>query len=726
MATKTPKTKTQNNLPSEAPEFKPDEGTETTGNSIGTRYKSDFTQDLNQHDQYVLGFDPLEAMLVSQTYDDVSKETSNGITDGATTTIYLERSGRVVGQVPSGVMRAAGKKDAGKAELLDTVLQKYIIPNANAQYKFLAKQRMWQFYSSVYGFMIQFVDHHVAPTGYIGPDTWLISPRNFVPQSGRSSIRDMDYCHTITDVTATWIADLIEDVEEGRDDSGWDLDNLKKLYNAAKNNSLWEENPRDSFIARQRQYTSKHGQIPLVTRFETGEKGQWVSFVPYLGYLELRKTDNPHKTNRLPFFKKSCIPLFDSFYDLGDFQRSMPIQFAKDGLTNFYFEGIKMNIYPPTVVNANGVIKHTVDMSPGSVIQETQPNSVRRLETSTAGLSTYQAATTQMQGALQGLAGTTNTTLNAEAAMDPQFGKTPQALQMLAKQESTRDNLDRFYFEQEYEDMINYMLQVYINCSTEQTTVDLFSGEIADIIAQGYTDVLEMLEVNGKSMADWLKEVEADPTKELPDAASAKLKVKPSVFKDLSIDYQLDDGTSKKEDNEDKKAAMDSWLGIVAKMQNELQTIRNQGEEIDWKLIFTTYGIVSNVPNMDKIFKKVSPQEQQQALMAQAQQTQATAPVPQPHVAVRLNGDITPDQELNVAQQQGFASPGASPGQQPQVAGNQAVGGVQGGLPPGQQPVASTAPSLNGSGLPSPFRSPEVAAAHTAMMSHPLVQALAR
>jgi hypothetical protein len=40
-----------------------------------------------------------------------------------------------------------------------------------------------------------------------------------------------------------------------------------------------------------------------------------------------------------------------------------------------------MNLIPPIIVNANGVLKHTIDYREGSVMQETIPNSIRRLET---------------------------------------------------------------------------------------------------------------------------------------------------------------------------------------------------------------------------------------------------------------------------------------------------------------------------------------------------------
>src|SRR5258708_29749634 len=190
-------------------------------NDLSRRLREDYIFDVTAHDQYVLEFDAYEAMLMSMVYDSVSRETRSGITDGMTTTLAVEAAYRVVGQLPSGEVKAAGKNDTGKSVLLDIIRQKYIYPNANAQHPFLDKVRMWEFYKRVYGYMPMFVDWNISPTGYIGPDCWLWSPRNFIPQNGQTSIADMDYCHTISFVIASYFEEILEravrkvPVEEG-------------------------------------------------------------------------------------------------------------------------------------------------------------------------------------------------------------------------------------------------------------------------------------------------------------------------------------------------------------------------------------------------------------------------------------------------------------------------------------------------------------------------------
>jgi hypothetical protein len=115
--------------------------------------------------------------------------------------------------------------------------------------------------------------------------------------------------------------------------------------------------------------------VCLATRYEAGPDGEVDSLRPGSpATSRCVASNNPHKNGRIPFVIKYAQPLFDSFYGLGDFQRAKPLQFARDGLINFYFKGIKMNLIPPLVaLDANGVLKHTLDYREGGVMLETDP-----------------------------------------------------------------------------------------------------------------------------------------------------------------------------------------------------------------------------------------------------------------------------------------------------------------------------------------------------------------
>jgi predicted nucleic acid-binding protein len=547
----------------------------------------DFQEDLDAHDFYITDFDAYEAMLISKVYDSVSKKTNNAITDGESATLAIERAARVVGQLPSGQMKAAGKKDDGKAALMDIVVQKWIYPNANAQHPFLEKIRLWQLYSSVYGFMPMFYDWNVTATGYIGPDCWLWNPRNFIPQAGRTNVDDMDYAHAIAYVGVKFLEDLLDEPESG----GWDTEELKEVIRIAKEQSRMKDTSRDSLIDRIRTSSSVR-QIAMVTRFESGKDGEWVTFFPDQGYREVRRLKNPHNSGRIPFIVKYCLPLMDNFYGLGDFQRNKPLQFAMDGLTNFYFQGLKTNIMPPFVVNANGVIKHTIDKGPDAVIMETIPNSVRRLETSTAGLSTYQAAMTQLKGALMSQSGTTDTTLNQGNTNDPMFGRTPQALKMNQARESTRDNQDRFYLESAVQQLIECMVALIPEVGTTAMPIDLFSDDIAVIQEAGYDDVMKMVKLSNSK-------------------TSGRLTINPKEMKGLRYRFHLDPGSTARQDKSEIIQNILDFLGELSKFPNALEQMMQNGKMPDFEYIFGVLGSLSGIPGVEHFFTQAPPPQPQ-------------------------------------------------------------------------------------------------------------------
>jgi len=544
-------------------------------------YEKDYRSDLDVHDNYIIDFDAYEAMLISKTYDSVSKQTKNGITDSDAATMIIERSARVVGQLPEGEIKAAGKKDAGKALFMDILRQKWIYPNANAQRPFLEKIRLWETYSGVYGYMPMYYDWDVSPTGYVGPNCWLWNPRNFIPQQGRYSIADMDYVHAISYLGKSEIENLVENWSK---ESGWDLDNLKQLLETSKNTSKTSDAKRDSFVERGRTTGSIKDRIQIVTRYEAGEGGRWVSFAPDFACLQLRDIENPHKSGKIPFVIKPAIPLFDSFYNLSDMARAKPIQFAKDGLTNFYFQGIKMNIYPPTVVNAQGILKHTVSNEPGSIWEEIIPNSARRLETSTAGLATYQAAMGQMSGALQNVFGTTTTQSNADSAMSPQFGKTPEALKYQAGRESARDNQNRSLLQTAIEELMDGMMGLIPTMGTEQIPIDLFSEDIREIEKSGYPDITEIL---------------------LPNESlqTGRLVIDPTKLKGVTYRFDMTPDSTMKQDKETQRANYKDVLDTLAKSANILQSIQEStGKVPNYEKLLAGYFELADLPGIEEMF----------------------------------------------------------------------------------------------------------------------------
>lgn len=550
----------------------------------------DYSEDIEQHDGAITDYDAYEAMDMGKTYDPISRATGNGLTDNMTATIYLERAARVAGQLPEGETKAFGKKDYGKGQFLDILRTNWIYPNANAQFDFLTKMFIWQYGSSEYNIMPMYVDVNVnEATGYIGPDCWLWSPRMFIPQSGFTSITDMDYVHGLANKSAQFFQDILDDDE----DDTWDKDAIESIMSTLRENTKETDPKRDTLAYRERTKQSTR-QTLIATRYEAGKGGHWITFLPTMGCKVIRDIPNPHNNSRIPFVMKRCIPKLDSFYGNGDFQRSMPMQFANDGLDNFYFQGIKVNLFAPKAVNMQSAIRHTIVNEPGALWEFNGTPDFKNVDGSNAGLSTYQAAKGMAKGAIQSIAGTTDTRQNADSASDPGFGKTPEALKQIAAREGTRDNFDRGMLERAMTELIDLMYSI-IPTITSDIPVDMFSQEIEEIISSGATDLAEMFaHFKDTGMADYRM---SESGKQM------RIKLQPSAFKDITARFQMKQNSTAKQTREQQlQSVMDFW-SFMGKLPNALQQYQQAtGKTPDWEYTFGEIGKLMNLPFLGKMF----------------------------------------------------------------------------------------------------------------------------
>lgn len=578
----------------------------------------DYSEDLEAHDAATTDYDAYEAMDMGKTYDPESRKTGNGLTDNMTSTIYLERAARVAGQLPDGETQAMGKKDYGKGMFLDILRKNWIYPNANSQFPFLTKMFMWQYGSSQYNVMPMHYDIVVnETTGYIGPDCWLWNPRNFIPQAGITTIDDMDYVHALSYKSYQFFKDILDDEE----DDTWNKEELRSVIEQIKNATREPDPQRDTLHYRERMKQTAR-QVCIATRYEAGENGRWVTFLPDFGCTVIRNIENPHKNGRIPFVLKRCIPRIDSYYGNGDFQRSMPMQFANDGLDNFYFKGIKINLFPPTLVNMQSAVRHTISPKEGSVWEFNGTPEASRLQTSTAGLSTYQNAKGMAKGAIQSIAGTTDTRSNRESASDPGFGKTPQALQMIQQRESTRDNLDRGFLEQAMQELIDGFYSI-IPTVADRIPVDMFSHEIEEIIESGHDD-----------LADMFKHFRDQGYADIRISQSGKqmrIKLDPKAFEDIEARFQLKSNSTAKQTKEQQLESINMFWELLGKIPNALEQYKEQtGKTIDMEFAFGEMGKMLDLPFMDKMFTDAQPpQPQQQPDVAGQDAPPAPAGAPQ-------------------------------------------------------------------------------------------------
>lgn len=569
-----------------APSSTTSKSTSTKEDAYEYQYKKEYLDDWGVHRTYITTFDAYEAMLIGQVFDSVSLSVDGSkITDSYAATLAIERAARVMGKLPDGVVQPAGKADQGKAAFLDILRQKWIYPNANAQRDFETKIRLWQLYSSVYGYMPMFYDWNVSTTGYVGPDCWLWNPRHLIPQQGRTSIADMDHLTAMSWVGRPYLQNIMDNPVAG---DGWDRDAVQELLNKVDSETTGKDAQKDTLVDRNRVPMSVKKGICLATRYEAGEDGKWCTFAPDHGYVQVRELPNPHKNGKIPFVIKYSQPLFDSFYGLGDFQRAKPLQFARDGLTNFYFKGVKMNLIPPIVVNANGVMKHTIDYREGAVMMETLPNSIRRLDTSNAGLATYQAVQTSLTGSLLALYGTQNASIPGTDAMNPSQGKTPAAISLYGDKEATRDGQERSNLEAGIEELTEGFFSLVENIGTEKIPVNLFADDIKDIIKAGLTDV-----------KDLFKDFKINATR-----TGGQLTIDPKKLRGIEARFKIDPGSTAKQNQDAQRQALENWMATIGKLQNVIQ--QDPTITVNWPKIMEVYDTLTSIDGVDE-FITVNP-----------------------------------------------------------------------------------------------------------------------
>lgn len=436
-------------------------------------------------------WDNKEQALLAQTSDTFSGNvTRSRITDAALSTLAFERQARVAAQLPTGQVKPTGKADAGKAQLADLALHNYIIPNAGRDFDMLTLQRLWGVYASVYGSQPMFYDYYVGDD-YIGPYSKLVDVRMFYPQPGMNSIRESDWCIISTIATTDWLEDLIK-----KDKTSWDqkaLAKLKKLVDKGRPSRYLDAN-KESYTARTR-YSKElaEGQVELTTQFESGEDGHWITIAPDFPEAGvLRDIPNPHQSGRIPVVMRHCFPLMNSIFGLGDYERGMRIQKAKDSLTNLFLEGAKVRVFQPIKMDVTKVTPSTIKLQGGSKWQVRDMNAVQPVELGASSLQEFQSTFALLNGMLQNQFGTSDTTLNQDNSANPAFGKTPQALAMLQKRENARDAWDMFMHEQAtaelYEGMVN-LLSVKME---KPIQFNIFADEIAELSEEYGENVMEV------------------------------------------------------------------------------------------------------------------------------------------------------------------------------------------------------------------------------------------
>lgn len=548
-----------------------------------------------------VGWDIYEKLLHNKIADAISNDSPSQVFDPKLSTLSLERSYRVMAQLATGKAKAISKNDLGSAQLMDLIVDKYVNPNANAQFDLLTKFRMVDLYSNVYGNFFTLVDWDVKPNGYIGPDVWLLNIRDVFPQVGAISIDDSDQIIIRTWKTISFFEGLVKRKSEG-------FKNLSQIITKLNDKSGDKDN-KDTNSTSQRegdQYPKgesmrKKGYFEVLTRFE---KDRWVD-VCVDAELEFRDTKNPHDNEELPVTCKYSIPLLDDFMGMGDFERGASMQQVINANWNLYLNAVKMSIFPPVILNKNNMASpSSFSYIPGAkwLARNDISNVAMPIQLNPRGIETFNNTQQVANGSLLNLFGTTDTTVTQQT--DSGFGKTPQALQMQQSRENTRDNADRFFMEQYLTKTYKKMINLISKKQSSAITIRLFDSEIQDL-ARSYPEIKDMYDEN-----------------------TGKLTIDKKKTGSTMYDWEIVSGSTFATDTKTQQDNLTAMLQLFISNpqfgQILMQMLDKEGYEFKIGEAFKKIISNSGIQDWDKILVEKTPQEIGQSIMDQhAQQLQA-------------------------------------------------------------------------------------------------------
>lgn len=566
--------------------------------SIDTKLDKDsIFSDLHASDKYVEtkreGWDEKEDIFFCKNPDEITEdETKSQINDPRLATYALERAGRVCSQLPTGKPFALSKNDRGKNKLMNLVLNKWVYPNAKSQFPLITKFKLMDMYSYIYGSFFGLTDWVVDKRkGYIGPDLFLLNIRDVFPQAGAVSLEDSDFIYVSTLKTKEWL--------KNRDKDTWqNIDKVIKKVNGTSRSELPSERISTRYAEFYNSYdagSEENPYIELVTRYE---RDKWITFNPDSREI-IRTIENPHKNGELPVVSKHCFPLLDDFFGLGEIERGATLQKALNSLINLYFDGVKMQLFPPLQINPDEVIASSIKMRPGTKMYMDRPNqSVQAMAVSDKSLQTFQSSYNFLLGALENTNGTSSTQVAQE--YDSTAGKTPQALKMQAARENTRDMMDKYQMEVTVQNVVEKFVNLQANKMEAPLILSLFKAEI-DTIAKDFPDISEMFD----------------------SGEAGKLSINKELLKG-KYRFEVDSGSMIKRDDELELANLNTMLQVV--LQNAqidpatgrvasplIRVMEENGKKINTAELFKQWVIRAGVNDWDKIIIEDQQQEAQMA-----------------------------------------------------------------------------------------------------------------
>lgn len=510
-------------------------------------------------------------------------ENESGYVDPTLQTAILKQNNATMAQLPTGKVDFISGNYKGQSHLMDLILHKYVVPNANTQYDTFTKFWLLSLYRKVYGAFATLTFYNVSDD-YVGPDFSLIPARSLIMQSGRYTISDSDYVYVRSLVTREWF--------KKRDKKVWK--NIDKILKGTKSKEL----DTDFATNNEEKYSNNESsEIELVTKYE---RDRWITFNPATGLIaRVIKGDG-----FIPVDICYSFPLLDRMFGLGDIERGIKTHKTQNEIVNLYFKAVKMSVAPPVKIDLTGVVPKTIKNEPGAkwIMRNSQMNSVQEVPRSPLGLNSFQSTYGFLKGAALGITNSTDTSVSK--SVDPGMGKTPQALKMQEESETIKTSFDKKMLEITISGIYDKMIQLIVSKQAKPMKFNMLEKEINEI-AENYPDVKDM----------W-------------DKKTGKIIIQPDAIKDARYKFIIDTNSTVLKDNIAEHETLDILIDKLAKFPTFSKQIEETGEFMmgDKKLVFSelvkAYIMTSGSTNLDKIMLDNERKPQQKEIVNDIQTKQ--------------------------------------------------------------------------------------------------------
>jgi hypothetical protein len=267
---------------------------------------------------------------------------------------------------------------------------------------------------------------------------------------------------------------------------------------------------------------------------------------------------------------------------MGDFERGKSMQYTLNSLWNLYLDGVKVSIFPPTLINKDYVADLSSIKWSAAAKWLVKGNGIaaQTLNLTPQGANTFNNVYQIVTSSMLNMMGTTDTSISSQ--VDPGMGKTPEALKQQGARESARDNVDRFYMEQFLKEVNKKFVNLISKKMTNSLQIRLFSDEIEELTTQ-FPEVDKMY-----------------------DNKSGKLSIGKKNIGSVLYDYEIVSGSTYALDQKEQQQNLMMLLELFTKTPNLLEAMKQEGKNAKLSEIVDRILINSGIQDYEKIVEDVT------------------------------------------------------------------------------------------------------------------------